>query len=708
MADYSLGEAALGTIVDLEGLNKGIDDAEDKARSGFGRIGDIIGGALKVGLAVAAGGILALGGAFISGLGDARAHAQVMAQTEAVIESTGGAAGVTAEQIEEMAGSLSAAEGKSLFGDDDIQAGQNMLLTFTNISETLPEATQTLLDMSEALDTMPADQAVALGKALNDPIAGISALSRVGVTFTDQQKEQIRTMQEAGNMAGAQRIILAELNREFGGSALAAARADGGVAQFKDRLGEMAESLATRALPFMGVFFGFLNDRAIPILEQGLTQAIDFITTTAIPAFSGAWTSAQPILQTVGSLLGSVGGVLQTVIPQAVAIALPIVAALTATFSDASTPVEGLIAVLGQISPTFSLVLSITQAVLPQLQSIVTSVFGIIGGFISEHGAKIQSDLTGAWQQIQGLINAVLPPIQMIVMAIFGAIAGFLHSHGDEIRAFLGQTWDQIASIISVAIQLIQAIIVPVLTFIAGFINSHGTEIQALLSNTWTAISAVISGTLDLIKGIITAALQIIQGDFSGAWETIKSASASFVQGLLTAIGAGLDNLKVLFGGAVEWIIGKINGLPGAVAGVGGAIVDAIRSGFERAWEGFMSMVNGLLQGLRDQLPFSEPKDPRSPLRHLDKSGMAIVGAIQEGMAAAGALVVPGVAMGAMAALPGNMSMTGGRLGTPTSAGVHITIDDRGMGLLRDLIRVEVRAETGRISGNADRRGRTR
>jgi hypothetical protein len=65
--------------------------------------------------------------------------------------------------------------------------------------------------------------AVQLGKALNDPIAGVGALSRVGVTFTETQKDMIKTMVEAGNVAGAQTLILDELGKEFGGSAKALA-----------------------------------------------------------------------------------------------------------------------------------------------------------------------------------------------------------------------------------------------------------------------------------------------------------------------------------------------------------------------------------------------------------------------------------------------------------------------------------------------------
>ena len=73
--------------------------------------------------------------------------------------------------------------------------------------------------MSPVLGTDASGSAIQLGKALNDPIKGITALTRVGVTFTEQQKDQITTLVESGKTIDAQKIILGELQKEFGGSA---------------------------------------------------------------------------------------------------------------------------------------------------------------------------------------------------------------------------------------------------------------------------------------------------------------------------------------------------------------------------------------------------------------------------------------------------------------------------------------------------------
>jgi hypothetical protein len=99
---------------------------------------------------------------------------------------------VSAAQVHDLATSI---EGQTSTAAESIQSGANMLLTFKNIrneagkgNDVFNQSTKTLVDMSRAMGTEPQQAAIQLGKALNDPVKGISALSRVGVTFTDEQK----------------------------------------------------------------------------------------------------------------------------------------------------------------------------------------------------------------------------------------------------------------------------------------------------------------------------------------------------------------------------------------------------------------------------------------------------------------------------------------------------------------------------------------
>jgi phage-related minor tail protein len=152
------------------------------------------------------------------GLYDAAAEsARISRLTESTIKSTGGAANITAKQVGDLATAISNKTGAD---DEAIQSGENLLLTFTNVrnevgkgNDIFNQATQLALDMSTALGTDMSSASMQLGKALNDPIKGITALSRAGVSFTAEQKDQIKTLVESGNTMDAQKIILSELAR---------------------------------------------------------------------------------------------------------------------------------------------------------------------------------------------------------------------------------------------------------------------------------------------------------------------------------------------------------------------------------------------------------------------------------------------------------------------------------------------------------------
>jgi hypothetical protein len=86
--------------------------------------------------------------------------------------------------------------------------------------------------------------ALQVGKALQDPIQGINALRRAGVLFDESQKAQIKNFVETNQLAKAQSLILGELNKEFGGSAEAAALAGTGPwQQLSNTYGDVLEDI---------------------------------------------------------------------------------------------------------------------------------------------------------------------------------------------------------------------------------------------------------------------------------------------------------------------------------------------------------------------------------------------------------------------------------------------------------------------------------
>ena len=124
---------------------------------------------------------------------------QVAAQTQAVLKSTGGSANVTAGDVDVLATSLSRLSGVD---DEAIASAENLILTFKNVRNEVGEgnaifdrATLAALDLSKAAGGAFGDlptTAKQLAKALNDPVKGMTALGRAGVTFTASRRRRSR------------------------------------------------------------------------------------------------------------------------------------------------------------------------------------------------------------------------------------------------------------------------------------------------------------------------------------------------------------------------------------------------------------------------------------------------------------------------------------------------------------------------------------
>jgi hypothetical protein len=212
---------------------------------------------------------------------------KVMAQTTQIIAATGGAANVTASQVEKLSQKLSMQIGVD---DELIQKSANLLLTFkqvqnqvglnNNIFDRAVIAAQDLGSVFGSADAA----AMQLGKALSDPEKGITALRRAGINFTEQQKAQIKTLVESGDVLGAQKLILAEVESQVGGTAAASAT---GFERMQVALGNVAEEFGAQLIPYIERFANFVIEKVVPYLsnlsavigKEGVAGAIKTLAT---------------------------------------------------------------------------------------------------------------------------------------------------------------------------------------------------------------------------------------------------------------------------------------------------------------------------------------------------------------------------------------------------------------------------------------------
>jgi hypothetical protein len=283
-----------------------VGKSSDGLASKIGRLGK--GAVMGLGVAAAGaavGGIAVLGAAMVNGVKDAAAYQTLAAKTAGVLKSTGNASHQSVKGIQARAAALESLSGVD---EDLIINGQNVLATFTNIrdgvgkgNKIFDSATKAALNMSTALGTDLQGANIQVGKALNDPIKGITALSRVGVSFTAQQKDQIKTLVKSGDTLGAQKIILKELNKEFGGAAKAAgAGFNGAMARAKDAVGDAFRAIGVKLLPTLTKFADYIATHAGPWIDKlsaGFSRMWKWVSEKLWPALEKGYHTIMPALK---------------------------------------------------------------------------------------------------------------------------------------------------------------------------------------------------------------------------------------------------------------------------------------------------------------------------------------------------------------------------------------------------------------------------
>ena len=257
-------------------------------------------------------------------------QAKSIAQVEAGLKSTGNAVGITSQQLQKMASDL---QKTSLFGDEEILKNATaQLLTFTNIAGSEFKRTQeAALNLATRLDGDLKSSSIMLGKALNDPVANLSALSRAGIQFSTEQKTLVKSLVETNRLADAQNLILDELEKQYGGSAEAAARAGlGPFKQLQMSIGDLSEEfgaiIAEYLIPFADKLKGLAE--SFSELSDGTKKTI--VVIAALAAAIG------PLIFMVGALSTAFAFLLANPIVLAIVGVTLVIGGLAIAMSDAS------------------------------------------------------------------------------------------------------------------------------------------------------------------------------------------------------------------------------------------------------------------------------------------------------------------------------------------------------------------------------------
>lgn len=151
---------------------------------------------------------------------------KTLAQLRAGLKSTAGVSGQTMKSLTDLSAEI---QRTTVYSNEMVEAAEGILLSFTQISgEAFPRTIKAAADVATRMGTDLQPAIIQLGKALNDPVANLGALSRAGIQFTKDQKALIKELWETNRTAEAQKIVLDELETQYGDSARAAKDTLGG------------------------------------------------------------------------------------------------------------------------------------------------------------------------------------------------------------------------------------------------------------------------------------------------------------------------------------------------------------------------------------------------------------------------------------------------------------------------------------------------
>jgi hypothetical protein len=319
---------------------------------------------------------------------------KALANLENTLKATGNAANITSKDFFAYANSLQAQTGTSAAA---ITQGAALLGTFKNVrdeagkgNDVFRRATDAALDLSaKGFGSLEGSNKM-LGKALNDPIKGISALSRAGVTFTDQQKAQIKAMTESGNLLGAQKIILGEVETQVGGAAKAFGETTAGqVERGKRAFEELQKALALALLPAIEGIAGGLSRLS------GFLQNNQGVVKIAVLAFTGL--AVAVLALKAAFAIGGAIALLANPIGLVVVAAAALAAGLIFLYRNSETARR------------------VMDAAFKAIRAVVTPVINHVKAVIQTFVALLRGDFRGA-------VNGV----KAIVSNAFGAIAGLI------------------------------------------------------------------------------------------------------------------------------------------------------------------------------------------------------------------------------------------------------------------------------------------
>lgn len=525
MSNSVIGALRVVLGADTAAFEKGLDGAQrtlnrfnrdmQKLSAKFTGIGQT----LTLGLTVP---IAAFGAASVQA---AQQSADAFAQVEAALKSMGGASGKTAEQLQASAKSL---QDMAAIDDDEILRKVTAnLLTFGKIAgPTFDRAQVAVVDLATRMKMDLQAATLLVGKALNDPVKGLTAMGRAGIQFTADQKTLIKSLVDTGRAAEAQAIILGELERQFGGSAKAAANANP-YARLQIAFGELSEVIGEKLIPIITPMVDKLTS-----LLQGFDKLSPAMQNFVI--IGGAIAAAiGPVLIGVGMLISAVGTI-------AGLLAGPAVAALVAFLA----PFAPVILAVGALVAVFVL---FRKQIMPVLEEWGATVAEVLGPKITpliEAAKSLFASLGAALVGLFGKGGSLEGPMQFFLdMAtrVFNGVVSIVGTQIEVLTDILNALAALFRGDFSAMFGYLKDAAVTMASGIVRAFAAMFPDVVSWVQKTWQGVKTWLVDKFSEIVGAVQKKIAAVTGFFKDMWDAVVG--HSYVPDMVDGIAAHFSRL---------------------------------------------------------------------------------------------------------------------------------------------------------------------
>ena len=453
--------------------------------------------------------------------GSAKAQAKLNQSLKAAgYEDLSDEAGAYAEALQHQIG----------VSDEDIKATMQRLSAYdatASSADMMARATLAAANMSAAGFGTMDSAAIALGRALQNPEKGIVALGKKGVQFTKVQEDQIKAMMEAGDQAGAQALIMEEVESSYDGVAEASAS---GTAKMKLAWDEASEAIGETLAPLIGMLNALLTKLAHFATENARAFRILAVAIMGIAGIIVVWDAINKVMVTMKAMNKVMH--LSALAAKAYKLSMKLIGpAATGTVKGIAAMTKGL-----HLQAAALKVAAVASKVFKTAMRMMMGPIGWITAAIIALAIVIIKN----WDKIKA-----------VTLKVWGWISGYLKKIWSGLKSAVTATWNFITRIISKAWDLIKRIL----------------RLNPFI---------IVLTHLDKIKAWVGAAFDWIKSKVSTVWNAIKGL---FKVNPFTAIQGFLNTLKGWFSSTFDWITGKINDFLAKVNGM----VDSVQGAFNKA-----------------------------------------------------------------------------------------------------------------------------